>query len=347
MLQEIHCAGTPREIGFKHGSEAKAKIQGTLSFYREYFMRKANLDWDAACLNAEKFMPLLTRDWSSLVEEMEGVAEGSGLSFSSILAINVRTEISMGMMTDGCTALAWKTDSEALLAQNWDWEVPQQANLIALHIHRQAPQTSISQVTEAGIIGKIGLNSSGVGVCLNAIRARGISYSRLPAHLALRVGLDSTSRSEAVERLEKAGLGAAAHILIADETGGTSMEFSALDLVKFEMRDGKVAHTNHFLVQHAEGVADATFLPDSKERMQRITELMARETTAGVPSVQKMLQDEMNLPGAINRVASEKSPSATLFSIVMDLKARKAMVKVGRPTECEDTLVLDAGSVGE
>lgn len=34
--------------------------------------------------------------------------------------MNVRTEISMGLMSDGCTALYWKLNGAALLAQNWD-----------------------------------------------------------------------------------------------------------------------------------------------------------------------------------------------------------------------------------
>lgn len=37
-----------------------------------------------------------------------------------IVAINVRTEINYGLFSDGCTALAWKTDTSSFLAQNWD-----------------------------------------------------------------------------------------------------------------------------------------------------------------------------------------------------------------------------------
>ncbi|KAL3421110.1 isopenicillin-N N-acyltransferase [Phlyctema vagabunda] len=344
IMQEVHCSGTPREIGRQHGSSATDKIKGTLAFYTEYFQRKANMDWKSASVTAEKFLPLLERDWPELVEEMRGVAEGAGLPFSTILAMNVRTEISMGMMTDGCTALAWKTDDISLLAQNWDWEVPQQSNLIALHI-QQDGKPSISQITEAGIIGKIGINSAGVGTCLNAIRAKGVDYNRLPAHLALRVALNSRSRAQAVARLEKAGLAAAAHILIGDATGATSLEFSALDLVRFEMKDGRIAHTNHFLVKHVDGVADATFMPDSKERMVRITQLLTKSAELGEsPTVAKfdeMLQDEKGLPGAINRVASPASPSATLFSIVMDLGAKVASVKFGRPSLSQSVLLLE------
>jgi hypothetical protein len=49
-----------------------------------------------------------------------GVADGSGIPFLSILAMNIRTEISMGLFSDGCTSFAWKTNDASLLAQNWD-----------------------------------------------------------------------------------------------------------------------------------------------------------------------------------------------------------------------------------
>ena len=51
---------------------------------------------------------------------ISGIGEGAGLPFLTILAMNLRQEISMGLEADGCTSFAWKTDSVSLLAQNWD-----------------------------------------------------------------------------------------------------------------------------------------------------------------------------------------------------------------------------------
>ena len=86
-------------------------------------------------------------------------------------------------------------------------------------------------ITEAGIIGKIGLNSSGVGVCLNAIRAPGVAWDRCPVHLALRVCLDSEAREEAVQRIKSIGVASACHILVADDCGGTGLEGSCRDVI--------------------------------------------------------------------------------------------------------------------
>lgn len=111
------------------------------------------------------------------------------------------------------------------------------------------------------------------------------------------------------------------------------------------MERGQLVHSNHFIVPHADGVMPASFLPDSLERIVRARDLLALAAETKTPptfeTIEKMLEDEQGLPGAINRVATEKSPSSTLFSIVMDLKAKTAFVKVGRPTECKEFLTLN------
>jgi isopenicillin-N N-acyltransferase-like protein len=112
-------------------------------------------------------------------------------------------------------------------------------------------------ITEAGIIGKIGMNSAGVGICLNALKAQGCAFDKLPVHLALRAALDSTSCSTAATTLEKAAVAAAGHILIADAEGALGLECSSADIVRLEMEHGVVTHSNHFIAPHAEGVRKA------------------------------------------------------------------------------------------
>ena len=88
-----------------------------------FFLETAKLSWPEACKIANDFMPYLSTSWPNYIEEMEGVAEGAGVDFGSILALNVRTEIAYGLAkdADGCTAFSWKTeDGASFLAQNWD-----------------------------------------------------------------------------------------------------------------------------------------------------------------------------------------------------------------------------------
>ncbi|CAK7223397.1 hypothetical protein SCUCBS95973_005164 [Sporothrix curviconia] len=336
-MLEIRCSGTSYEVGYRHGRQAEAKIKSGLAFYEAFFRLKTGMDWPATTATARKFMPLLEANWLHFVEEMQGIADGAKVPFDSILALNVRTEISMGLMTDGCTSLAWKTPDKSYMAQNWDWEPAQEANLVVLHIKRDPSITSlpsICQVTEAGIIGKIGINAAGVGVCLNAIRVRGVDFTRLPGHLALRAVLDSTTRAEALSILHEAGVAAAIHILVADKIGATSIEASVRDLVLRDTGiDGpRLAHSNHFIYPHDERVPLMVIPDESIQRVQRAVVLMDEEATklGSGPhplTFESILEDESNGPFGINKAGTEAEPLRTLFSIVMDLDKKQATAR--------------------
>ncbi|KMU75198.1 acyl-CoA [Coccidioides immitis RMSCC 3703] len=196
-MRSITCQGTPSEIGLQHGQQAKSEIQGSIEFYNDLFKKKCSMDWQGVCRTAAKFIPLLELRFRKLA---------------------------YGMFSDGCTAFSWKSKTESFLGQNWDWDKAQSPNLVSMHIRPSQPsKPSIHMITEAGIIGKIGLNSCGVGVTLNAIKCAGVDFNKIPCHLALRTVLNSSSRAEAVEKLEKLGVASACHILVADHTGFDAM----------------------------------------------------------------------------------------------------------------------------
>lgn len=109
-----------REIGKHHGSEAVLQVRGSIEFYEQFFRQTARLSWPDVETEARKFKPFLQSSFPAYIEEMQGVADGAGVSFDSVLALNVRTEIAYGLAADGCTAFAWKTENDSFIGQNWD-----------------------------------------------------------------------------------------------------------------------------------------------------------------------------------------------------------------------------------
>ena len=51
---------------------AKEQIGRGLIFYQNYFRDQAGMQWLSATEAAQKFLPMLRRDWPYYVEEMEG-----------------------------------------------------------------------------------------------------------------------------------------------------------------------------------------------------------------------------------------------------------------------------------
>lgn len=195
-------------------------------------------------------------------------------------------------------------------------------------------------MSEAGIIGKIGLNSEGVGVTLNAIRAKGVEFNKLPTHLALRTVLNSESQSVARSTILRSGVAAACHITICDlASGAIGLECTSSDIVELQMEAGICVHSNHLIKAH--NIPDLKMLKDSPFRLSRAKELLLESgTQPHMDTLTDVLKDEKNYPAAICRAAGSESSIATLFSIMMDLKKKYAKVKMGRPTEDGEELEL-------
>ncbi|KAK4505393.1 hypothetical protein PRZ48_003356 [Zasmidium cellare] len=301
------------------------------------------MTWDAVQSQAKHFDATIAQNWPHYHEEIEGIAHGSGKDVLDIVALNVRTEIMFGCygnVSDGCTSFAWKFSEGSFLGQNWDWMERQRENLVLLTVEQPGKPT-IKMVTEAGIIGKIGMNSAGVGVCLNAIRVGGVGVSRIPCHLGLRLALDSGSREEAVGQLEKYGVASACHMLVADETGSVGLEWSSTDLQTLDMNDqGQVFHSNHYLVEHP-GLDVKPWLADSDFRVDQIERLCsAVPNPPTTETLLRVLEDEKNYPAAICRAVDSQAGIATLFSILMDLKSKSSVVRLGRPSAPEEVIYL-------
>lgn len=217
----------------------------------------------------------------------------------------------------------------------------QKPNIILTRI-TQSGHPTILQVTEAGIIGKIGFNSAGVGTLLNAIKVPHVDSSRLPVHFGLRMALESNSVDEALQKLEQHGMAVSAHILLADADKVVGLEFTKSTIAYCqEDSRGRVVHTNHLLESHP-GEVDTVWLKDSAGRLETM-----RKNTDGLPNkptwadIDALFEDEENLPSAICRLETPESGSGTLFNIVMDLKTKRGIVKLGRPTQVDESIKLE------
>jgi len=302
------------------------------------------MSWPEIVEEASRYVEPLEKLHPRYFEELKGIAKGAGLHFLDILALNVRTEINFGLFTDmsqridiasdGCTSLGWLSGGRSYISQNWDWMVEQSNNIIVCHISQPGTDMpDFSMVTEAGILGKIGLNSKGVGCCLNAIRCRGVDRSKMPIHFALRTVLESESREKAVAAIKSAGIAGSGHILVGDSTGSTGLECTSKWVKEIAMDGkGRVCHSNHLILDHPD-INEPPWLADSPRRLERIREITANMTEPAFMDIFDIFKDTDGYPSSINRKTEGDCVTQTLFNIVMDLSNKNAKVTVGRPTE--------------
>ncbi|KAL0068297.1 hypothetical protein AAF712_004684 [Marasmius tenuissimus] len=314
------------------------------------FQRTSQLNWSAVRTIALEYQKTISVLTPKIYEEMEGIAEGSGLDILDVVALNARSEIALGLFSDGCTSLGWKysESGEVFLAQNWDWTPRVQENLAMVSIEQPGLPT-VYMVTEAGIVGKIGFNSSSVGVCLNAIRAHPTDAKKIPIHVALRSCLECDSVESALKTLDSlGGVASSQHILIADPTGPMGLEVSPLGNAYLSPNQyGFVTHTNHLLANRAPGLREPPWVGiGTDERLERVNQLLTdwvrdkdRPVTAETLR-NHVFSDTANAPASICAQMKPELPietrGRTLFCIVMTFRtvsraSPSADVVWGRP----------------
>ena len=109
--------------------------------------------------------------------------------------------------------------------------------------------------TVAGMIGLMGVNAAGVGVCVNSLPQLPSVPQGLPVAFVLRRLLQVTSLAEACDLVLALPHATNQHYLIAEPGGARSFEASAAGVAEYRSPDpSRVLHTNHALA--AEGAPE-------------------------------------------------------------------------------------------
>lgn len=119
--------------------------------------------------------------------------------------------------------------------------------MVQLQITQTNGKPRIHLLTEAGIIGKLGLNSHGVATTLNALSTNAAPQG-VPLHLVLRAMLDSNSLNAAMIEAVRSPIGCCANIMTGSPSGEVvDLEIENEDFDVLYPQDGILLHTNHFL----------------------------------------------------------------------------------------------------
>lgn len=277
------------------------------------------------------------------MEEIRGISQGAEVDFLDIVALNARSEIILN--ADGCTSLAVTppitTDNETLLAQNWDWGSLLSPGMIILEID-QAPKPKILMVTEAGIVGKIGMNNYGLGVCLNLLGTSDRQVG-VPIHVVLRDILNSKTLPQAVGQASRMERGTSANFLIAHKEGeALNLEMGPSDYDVLYPNQDRIAHANHFIGPRSVNINDTARkkYADTHLRQGRIDYLMSNESSFSVETVKEILKDHRGFPDGICRhgedfpteLGREESVS-TVLAVVMNLTEGAFHITDGEPCQ--------------
>ncbi|MFF5921374.1 C45 family autoproteolytic acyltransferase/hydrolase [Streptomyces flavochromogenes] len=242
---------TPRRRGEDRGRQARAGITRAWQVYEELFATVAagnarSLDVPALALRTVR----AARAWApELVAEMEGVAEGAGVPFWTIAALNARTEIlaEAGAPRAGECSTLVRGGPRTTGGQCWDWH---RELADAWHLQTVAGDAQgFAGITEHGILAKIGVNEAGVGVLFNILGHADDAATGVPVHLVARQVLGTAgSFAEAVGMLTGAPVSASTVITVVTGDRAASVELAPAGSAVVAPDDrGWLVRTNHFL----------------------------------------------------------------------------------------------------
>jgi isopenicillin-N N-acyltransferase-like protein len=359
--------GSPEQIGSAYGEQTKELIAHNLALYFNRFEDEAGVPRDEALRRAEKYIDVIRTCSPDYISMMQAIADSSGFPFIDIAALNVRYEIlysaysMIGMgesarpgPASDCTAFAVSSDSSPdghlRIGQNWDW-IPG-VKCVLMEFDLQSGEKALC-LNEAGIAGgKIGLNSSGLGLLVNGLMSNLDDWSRLgePFHVKTWKVLCSRSLDEAIEAVSAGPHPCSANFLIAqfsdgrpDDRGIADVEIYPGGQVTWRPASGFFVHANHFLDPDSIGIWQP-FREDcltTFNRYSRMKALLQKEHRGGETMSEEFLKgalrDHERKPDSIcrhrNTALPESEQIRTVLSVLIDLTSRSMQVAPGPPCE--------------
>jgi len=321
----IKIKGAAEDRGRQHGALVKERVHRTVEFYRKQFLQPE----EQILGIASQFRKSTKAFREDLYLEIEALARAAEVDSRWIYALNGRTEL-LNLNPMECTTLAFRKQS--LIGQNWDWDSEMEELAVILDIEKEDGHRILT-MTEPGMIGKIGMNHCGIGVCLNFMTIENFQPYGVPLHVLLRTILDSKSLNEAQSLITPHLRGKIGNILISDSNGeNVDIELAGDECFSIPVEDLFV-HTNHFLTKVD---YDLMLFPNTLGRYNRAKELLSILNDPSITSMKDILKDRGNGKYPICRKRFSHpwltdDTSITVASIVMDLKNLQFHITRGNP----------------
>ncbi len=331
-LKAIECRGSPREIGRQYGEQAREEIREN-----EYFFAGEGKIEDATGF-VETARRLLSSRIPDIFEEMEGIAEGSGVPLDSIILFN-QVNTFGNDWTQDCTTIALRDSEDGpLLGKNNDGGMNESLSFI---IRKLIPSNGFPmiQITYAGwVSGLDAMNAAGLANGHNSV---GSIFDKSSLRIDIRLRAYQLMKrcektSDFITGLSETSLtGKGFNIVVVDRYGETAAMEAAVPLIAWrDLNKTFIYATNHYITP-ALKEADMRSPYDKDVSIYRYGYLRWIEQTAtpkGIGDIKRLLRSHE--PWAPCRHGGPHN-SKTLWSIIEIPKQNKMLIASGAPCAYE------------
>jgi isopenicillin-N N-acyltransferase-like protein len=335
--REITVSGPPFALGCQLGEAAREEVRGFAAIALDRVNKTVRISRAKAMEIAAATLPWVEAYDPAMLEELRGVAHGSGVPLEELVLLQIRNQL-QPEKDAGCTSFALAPQPRAhgsVVGQNWDNDPALDPFTVVL-TRKPEGKPALLNVTQAGLIAYIGLNSEGIGLCMNTLPAPSRPLG-VPHYFTVRGIFEATSLEGAVEAVARAQRAIPANIILATPQGPADLEVT-VDQVHL-LRDqggGLVTHTNHCV--HPELVPINASFPEliqSGPRKERIDLLLkSAGGPLGIEALKQALRDHQGYPCSICRHPNDHPVNGfwvSVFSVIIEADAGRLHLSRGNP----------------
>ncbi|GAA1028354.1 MULTISPECIES: C45 family peptidase [Amycolatopsis] len=327
----------PHARGVSRGTQLRAGLADTLELYLRWF-DTLGIPEQQIRTYALRLLDNVSAWRSCYADEITGIAVGAGIELWQAAALNGRTEIIAAdprTQPECSTLVRVPGTSSPFGIQTWDWHT-ELSN--CWHTHEvHGTRYAFAGITEHGILGKIGVNSAGLGLFFNILGHQDDSAAGVPVHvLAAAVLGEAGSTAEALDLLRTAPIRTSGAFTLLDSDSAVCAELSPAGVTTLDPEAGFLVHTNHFLDPDAAAREKrGLFEPDSQLRHALVTtRLQDYPTPAHAVDLVAFLRSDPGEP----KLCCVPDPDAafgdrwaTLATVLIEPAARTVRVHAGSP----------------
>ncbi len=281
-----HFYGTHLQIGQQYGESCSQLIKQN----HEYSYQRLRAHTGVSSQEVEdkvlQYRPYVLQYAPFLDEEIQGLAEGSGLSLTEAYFLQLRAELEVSFLpqptpTAGmeCTTFIVRPgasrDGKPLAGQNAD--LPDFYAKISIVMEIASPgQPSILMVTPAGQVSYIGINNAGMCAFANYVTCGGWRPG-FPRYFLSRLALTQGNVPDAELLLTPIYRASSRNLLMLDAAGeAADLEFAVAKTGKLDCSGDIFVHSNHFLDPGLEDeeCSPPKELSNSRIRLERLSHLL-------------------------------------------------------------------------
>lgn len=258
-LRMLRLDGQPRARGRAHGETLREAVVELLDFWGDNLEQTHRIDrrrYVDLLFARSGYLAALTRSAPLVLEEIEGIAEGAGVNFRTLLAfqhVNEEFDAAPAFAREAgygeaCTTIALDPAEQrpALIAQNLDLAEFLDGFQIMLRMPCDASEGEILTLSVPGMISLNGMNSHGFAVCDNTLGQLRANLDGVPIFAIYRLLLECRTLGEAQALVQRTPHAVGLNWVMGDPGGVCMIERSANEAVLHApLTPAPAFHTNH------------------------------------------------------------------------------------------------------